>query len=63
MRPILIVVPAPSLHLFPSVGKRQEPMRVQTFSAEPPIEGFNERIVRWLARPREVQRYPVSISP
>ena len=38
-----------SLHLFRCVGKRQEPVGVQTFIPEAPIEGFDERVVGGLS--------------
>ena len=50
MRPILVVVSAPSLQLFLRVRKGQEPMSVQTFRSEAAVEGFDVRVIRWLAR-------------
>ena len=61
--PILIIVSAPILHLFSRVGKRQEPVRVQAFRPEPAIEGFNERVIRGFAGPREVQCHAMGVCP
>ncbi len=56
MRPILIVVSAPILHLFTRIGKRQKPVLVQTLGPKAAVERFDIRIVGGLAGPREVQR-------
>lgn len=39
----------PSLQFFGLICKRQEPVRIRTFSPEPAIEGFNEGKVAGLA--------------
>src|SRR5688572_6092759 len=49
------IMPTPSLQLFGRIRKRQEPVGVQTFSPEPAIEGFDERVVRRLSWPRAVE--------
>ena len=46
----LIVVSSPILQLFSGICKAHEPMRVQAFRTELPVESFDEAIVRWLAR-------------
>src|SRR6266481_5682031 len=51
VRAHFVVVPAPILQFFPSIFKAHEPMGVQAFRAEAPVEGFDERVVRWLSRP------------
>jgi hypothetical protein len=43
MRAILIVVSAPILQLFLRVGKRQEPVGVQTFRPEAAVENDREQ--------------------
>src|SRR6516164_5473215 len=63
MRAQLVIVSAPSLQLFPCVGKRQEPMRVQALRPQAAVEGFDEGVVRRLAGPRKVQRDVVCIRP
>ena len=63
MRPILIVVSAPILQLLSGIGKRHEPMRVQTLRPELAIEGLNERVIRGFTRPGQVQRHPMGIGP
>jgi hypothetical protein len=54
--PFLIVVSTPSLQLIDDIRKGQEPVRTQAFRAESTIERINERIIRGLAGPGEVQR-------
>ena len=49
VRPILVVVLTPILHLLARVGKRQEPMLVQALRPEATVEGFEIRIVGRLA--------------
>ena len=51
MWPVRIVVSTPSLQLFCRIRKAQEPMGVQTFRPELAVEGFDEAVVRRLARP------------
>nr|WP_263625768.1 hypothetical protein [Stappia indica] len=50
-----IVVSTPILHLFAGIRNGVEPMDVEAFRLELAIEGFDEAIVRWFARPREVE--------
>lgn len=45
MRPKLIIVYTPILHLLAGIRKGQEPVLIQTFGAEAAIGRFNERIV------------------
>src|SRR4051794_5547578 len=63
MRTHLVVVLAPILHFRTRVVKRQEPVRVEALGPEPPVEGFDKRIVRGFAGTREVQRDAFRISP
>ncbi len=51
MRALFVVVPAPSLHLLPSIFKAHEPGGIQTFRPEAAVEGLDERVVGWLAGP------------
>ena len=44
MRPILIVVSTPILHLFAGVRKGEEPVGVQTFRPELAVERLDERV-------------------
>lgn len=48
---MLVVVSAPSLHLFGRVFKAHEPVAVQAFRPEPAIERLDESVVGWLAGP------------
>ena len=45
------------------IRKRQEPVSVQTFSAELAVKALDERIVGWFAGTREVQRDTLGIGP
>ena len=63
MWPDLIVVSTPILHFLPCVVKTQEPMRVQTFAPELAVKGFDEAVIRWLTRPREIQHDTLLVSP
>lgn len=63
MRADLVIVSAPILHLFGRVGKRQEPVRVQAFCPEAPVEGFDVGVVRRLSRPGEVERDAFGVGP
>jgi hypothetical protein len=44
MRPVFVLVAAPILQLFARVGKRQEPVGVQTLGLQRAIERFDERV-------------------
>ena len=46
MWPDLVVVSAVSLQLFLRIRKGQEPVSVQTFSAELAVEALDERVIR-----------------
>lgn len=59
----LVVVSTPFLHFSPCVVKAHEPVCVQTLGPELAVEPFDERIVRRLARPREVENDTAMIGP
>lgn len=59
----LVIVPSPRVDLAPSVRQRQKLMGVQAFVAAPAIEGLHEGVVGRFAKPREVKRYAVFMSP
>ena len=63
VRPILVVVSAPSLQLFGRVRKGQEPVGVQAFGPEATVEGFDVGVVGRLSWPAEVERNPMHIGP
>ena len=44
-------VSTPSLQLFPRIGEAHEPMLVQAFCPEPPVEGLDEGVVCRLSGP------------
>ena len=63
MRPLLIVVHAPILHLLVGVGKRQESVGVQALCPEATVERLDEGVVRRLAGAGEVQFDALRVSP
>lgn len=60
---VLIVEPASSLHLLARIRKGQKPVRGQARLAELRVERLDVRVVRGLARPGEVQRDAMLVSP
>ena len=60
---VLIVVSTPILQLFAGICKTHALVRVQTLRSQLAVERLDEPIVRGLARPREVQRDVIGISP
>lgn len=63
MRALLIVVPAPSLHLLPSIFKSYEPMNIQALNREGFIEGLDERVVGRFTWSREAQCDASGVCP
>lgn len=63
MRALLIVVPAPNLHLLPGIFKVHEPVGIQALRPEASVEGLDERVVGWFAGSREVQRHTPGVGP
>ena len=63
MWPDLVAVSAVSLQLFLRIRKGQEPVSVQTFSAELAVKAFDEGIVGWFPGPSEFQRDTFGIGP
>lgn len=51
VRPNLIGVSTPTLLLFAGIRKGEEPMGVQAFRPKLTVEGFDDVIARWSARP------------
>jgi len=51
------------LQLFPGVGERQEPVRVETLGPQPAIERFDKGVIGRLAWPAEVERNLVLVRP
>jgi len=63
VRPILVIISEPNLHLFGRIRKCQEPVRVQALAAEAAVERLDEGVIGGLARPREVQGDALGIRP
>ena len=59
----LVVVFEPIFYFSMCVVKAHEPVRVQAFTADFAVKGFDECVVGWLARTAEVQRNAVGVSP
>ena len=49
MRPMPIVVESPRVQFVLGIGRRQEPVLIQAFGSQLPVERFDGCIVRWLA--------------
>jgi hypothetical protein len=63
MGAFFVVVSAPILYFFLGVRKAEEPVGVEAFGPDATVEGFDERIVGWLAGSREVQRDAALLGP
>ena len=63
MRTNAIVIVPPSFSHGPCFIERQEPVLVQTLVAKPTIERLNERIIRWLSWPAEVELHAARVRP
>jgi hypothetical protein len=59
----LIVIDPPRQCFHPGFVYRLEPMNVQTFVPQRPVEGFNETVVGGLAQSTEVDLNFVVIRP
>jgi hypothetical protein len=58
-----VVVSTPSLALRPRIVEAHEPVRVQALRPELPVQALDERVVRRLARPGEIERHPALVGP
>ena len=63
MGSLLVVVAPPFLDAGPGIGQGKEPRGVQALGPEPGVEGLDERVVRGLSGPGEVNLDTVQISP
>lgn len=63
MRPLLVVVSTPFLHLRARIVKRQEPAGVQALAAQLAVKRLDEGIVRRLSGSAEVERHVIGIGP
>ena len=61
MRTNAIGIIPPSFCHGPCFIERQEPVLVQTLVAKPTIERLNERIIRWLSWPAEVELHAARV--
>lgn len=61
MRPILVIVPSPSIDLLAGIVNGFEPMRVQAFLAEPSVEGFDDRIISRLPAAAEIHSHVIGV--
>ena len=63
MRPLLVVVAAPSCDFFCSILQTQKPVLVQTLLPKAAVKGVDEGIIRGLPGPGEVQDDAMGIGP
>lgn len=63
MRTTLIVFLLPGFDQLLSLLHVHEPVDVQAFRPERPIEAFDERVVGWLTRPGEVDLHSILVGP
>ena len=63
MGPQMVVVLSPRFDLGTGVFEQQEPVQVQTVLRLAASEGFDQRAVHGLARPRTEWRDPSSVEP
>ena len=63
MRTYPIVIVSPSFCHGPCFIERQEPMLVQALDTKPTIERLDERIIRGLSWPTEVELHAVKGGP
>ena len=57
------MVSPPILQLPTRIFEREEPVGVEALGAQPAVERLDERVVGWLARPAEIERDVVGVSP
>lgn len=62
VRSLFAIMSAPSLQLFERILQREEPEGVLAFVAQLVVERTNERIVRGLARAREVKDHTAPVG-
>ncbi len=56
-------MPAPIFHFSAGIFKRHEPVGVQALRPELAVQALDESIIRGLAGPGEVERYPTLVGP
>jgi hypothetical protein len=61
--PDLVVIDSPLLDFLRRVGQAQEPVLVQAFLPDTPVEGLDKRIVGRLSRSAEVEGHLVEVRP
>ena len=59
----LVIAPSPSLDFAPGIADRQEPVYVQKFLAQPPVEGLDLRVIRRFPGAREILLDTVLLGP
>src|SRR5574343_462369 len=63
MRPMLVVVSAPSSDQDTSLGQARKPMVVQALISESAVEAFDERILRRFACLDQLELHAVLVGP
>jgi len=60
---MIVVVLTPRCNLLSGIVDGQEPVFIQTLSANSTVERFNKRIIRGFSRTTEVESYFIGVSP
>lgn len=63
MRSHFVVFPASGFDLFAGVIYALEPVLAETFHADDGVVALSIRVVGWLARSAEVERYALAVCP
>src|SRR3954454_1020418 len=63
MRPQPVVMLAPSSQTIPCFAQRAEPLDIQTFVSQAPVEAFDESVLHRSARPYETKLHTVPDRP
>ena len=56
-------MPAPIFHFSAGIFKQHEPVGVQALRPELAVQALDESVIRGLAGPGEVERYPTLVGP
>ncbi len=63
MRPNLIIVLAPFLHIFPGILQVKKLVLVQALFSEASVERIDQGIIGWFSLPTEIQSHSVQVCP
>ena len=63
MGPAGVVVDPPGLDDLAGIVEIEEPVLVEAFIAEPPVEGFDKGVLGWLAGLDEIEPHAIAPGP